>query len=314
MKEFFITITAVILLVASGINMVFADTEKSILKNLKEHVIVLSDQIGTRNHLYYDNLNEAADYITEEFQKLGYVVSKNVYDIDGKTYRNIIAESNLEHSLDEVVIVGAHYDSCYNPGADDNASGVAGMLEMARLLKDKKLKKPLRFIAFTNEEPPYFQTKKMGSYVYAKSLKEKNAKISAVIILEMLGYYSEEPDSQDYLPFLGFFYPDVANYIAIVGNFKSKRLVEDVKENFKKATDFPVESIVAPSGVPGLNFSDHWSFWKMGYKAVMITDTAFLRNENYHENTDTYDTLNYNKMAQVIKGLTYAVEKLTNNE
>lgn len=282
----------------------------SLADKLQNHVYKLAGEIGDRSIYKYYNLNEAADYITNQFVSLGYTVEFQEYKAEGKAVKNIIAVKQGLNKAQEVVIVGAHYDSAFNPGADDNASGSAGLLELARLVKDSRPARTIKFIAFVNEEPPFFQTEEMGSRVYARNAKAGKEDIKAVIVLEMLGYYSDKPKSQAYPLFLDLFYPNKGNFIAVVGNFSSYSLVRKVVKAFQKHASFPVESLTAPSIVTGVDFSDHWSFWKEGYKAVMITDTAFYRNHNYHTSSDTFDTLNYDKMAEVTAGLAAVINEL----
>jgi Zn-dependent M28 family amino/carboxypeptidase len=282
-------------------------------EHLKETVMALSDKIGVRNYAEYQHLKQAEEYITNSFQAMGYEVKEMPYSIAGQTYKNIYVQIKGNGS-EELVLVGAHYDSCFNPGADDNASGVAGVLELARMLKEIKPKHNIILAAFVNEEPPFFNTDLMGSRVFAKKLKEQGTKVKAVIILEMIGHYSDQWNSQRYLPLLGAFYPNQGNFITVVGNFPSKHLVGQTVKYFKQASAFPIESIVAPSFIPGIYFSDHASFWKEGYPAVMVTDTAYLRNKNYHQGTDTVETVDFEKMAAVVLGLKGAVIHLVNFE
>ena len=271
--------------------------------NLKQHIVMLSHNIGDRNIFAYEKLTKAADYITDQFEKYGYKVEFQTYEVDGKPVKNIIATKLGTKKPKEQIIVGAHYDTCANPGADDNASAVAGLLELSRLMAGQPTDRTIKFIAFVNEEPPFFKTKDMGSLVYAKQAKANGDNIKAVIILEMIGYYSNEPDSQKYPPFFGMFYPDKGNFIAVVGNFASKPLVQKITKSFKQSSSFPIESIATFAFIPGIDWSDHWSFWQQGYPAVMITDTGFYRNPNYHKQSDTYETLNYKSMAEVVAGL-----------
>lgn len=282
--------------------------------NLKNMVIHLSQKIGIRNYKYYQNLNLAAEYILNQFKDMGYSVEVMTYQINDKEYRNVIAEKPSTQQGNGVIIVGAHYDSCFNPGADDNASGVAGILELARLLKGVDTQSRIQFVAFVNEEPPFFKTDYMGSFVYVSRVKEKKEKIKAAIILESIGFYTEKRNSQRYLPLLGFFYPNKGNFIGVVSNFPSRKILKKIVTSFKRTSEFPIESVTAPGGIPGIDFSDHWSFWKNGYPAVMVTDSAFLRNRNYHKQTDLPSTLNYEKMAEVILGLKESVECLANSE
>ena len=270
---------------------------------LKSHVYKLAHEIGDRSIFRYEKLDEAARYITQTFNSFGYNVEFQEYNVSNTTAKNIIATKIGVKTPEEIIIVGAHYDTCFNPGADDNASAVAGLLELARFISDKRTNRSIKFIAFVNEEPPFFKTEDMGSRVYARAAKKRKDDIKAVLILKSIGYYSDSLYSQRYPPFFGLFYPNRGNFIAIVGNLRSRWLVKKVVSNFKKETQFPIESIATFGFIPGVDFSDHWSFWKEGYPAVMITDTAFYRNPNYHSSSDTYETLNYENMAEVVKGL-----------
>ncbi|MBN1521110.1 MAG: M28 family peptidase [Candidatus Aureabacteria bacterium] len=275
---------------------------------------ILSDDIGDKNVFKHENLKKSARYIEKTLSEAGYEVALQAYVADSAAVENIIAEKKGSKRPDEIVLVGAHYDTCLNPGADDNASAVAGLLEIARMFSEKDVSRTIRFVAFVNEEPPFYKTEKMGSYVYARKAREKDENIRAAIILEMIGYDSNEPGSQSYPPMLGFFYPDKGNFIAIVGNLRYKWLVRRVKRRFKEQTFFSVESLAAPGFVPGVDFSDHWSFWKWDYPAVMITDTAFYRSPHYHRNSDTYETLDYGAMAEVVQAISKAVEELIKQE
>jgi len=282
----------------------------TLAESLKKHVYKLSHEIGERNIYKYDKLNEAAEYIMEELRSFGYVADLQAYSARGKIFRNIIATKNGERNSDEIIILGAHYDTKGNPGADDNASAVAGLLETARAFSNKVSGRTIKFIAFVNEEPPFFKKKTMGSRVYAKAARGKADNIIGALILEMIGYFSNEPGSQHVPPGFSFFYPNKGNFIGFAGNLKSKRLVRDTAAYFRRGTSLPVEWVVAPSILIGIDFSDNWSFWKERYPAVMITDTAFYRNPNYHKISDTYETLDYESMSEVVKGLTAALDKL----
>lgn len=272
-------------------------------KSLKQHVYQLSHKIGDRNLFNYENLTQAARYVTETFESFGYNVEFQEFNVLNKKVNNIIASKKGINMPEEIIIVGAHYDTCFNPGADDNASAVAGLLELANLMSDRQTDCSIKFIAFVNEEPPFFKTEEMGSRVYARKSKKEEKKVRAVIILEMIGYYSERPYSQRYPLMLGLFFPNKANFIAAVGNPFSRGLVRRVTTSFKNKTKFPMESVVIPSFIPGVDFSDHWSFWEEGYPAVMITDTAFYRNPYYHSSKDTYEKLDYDNMAELVNGL-----------
>jgi Zn-dependent M28 family amino/carboxypeptidase len=279
-------------------------------RRLEKTVRTLSEDIGLRDYQILRNLNHAADYIKENLQRSGYTVEEITYTIDHQQFRNIIAFAG-PRLPDQAILVGAHYDTCENPGADDNASGIAGLLELAGQLKGRP---GVIFAAFTNEEPPFFTTPAMGSYIVARHLKEKHITLKAAVILEMLGYYSDEIFSQRYLPLLGPFYPNQANFVAIVGNFPSHSLVSAMTTGFKQGSSFPVRALVAPSSIPGIYFSDHWSFWQFNYPAVMVSDTAYLRYQHYHKMSDRADNLDYKRMARVVQGLEAAVRHLTRQD
>ena len=289
-----------------------SEGEKASAQNLERTVHHLAAAIGARNYADHEKLEEAADFIVRSFQEIGYDVEVLPYTMDGRIFKNIAAERPMKTNSDSVVIIGAHYDSCFNPGADDNASGVAGLIELARLLKAEHLTSKVRFIVFTNEEPPFFMTERMGSRVYARQAIRGGEKIRAAVVLEMLGFYSDEPFSQRYLPLLGPFYPNRADFIALVGNFQTHRITEKFYRDFKAHTDFPVEKITSPDFITGINFSDHWSFWKEGVPALMVTDTAFLRNPHYHRPSDLPQTLDYEKMTKMLYGLKEAITLYVN--
>jgi len=287
---------------------------QEMIENLKRHTKVLSQDIGERNFLQYQNLERASNYIKQEFKSYGYSPEEQIYYLKGKPYRNIIATKKGEVLSGEIIIVCAHYDSVIgSPGADDNASGVAGLLELSRALSKDNLNKTLKFIAFTNEEPPLFMTKDMGSFRYAESAKRRGDNILGVVCLESIGYYSDKKGSQSYPFALSLFYPDKGNFIALASNLPSRRLLKRIVREFKEASRFPLEYLVAPAFfAPAISFSDHWSFWKFGYKAVMVTDTAFYRNASYHTLADTYEKLDYASMSEVVTGLSGVIKTLLN--
>lgn len=286
-------------------------SDSQLAQRLKQHVDTLSQQIGERSVFRYEALNEAAQYITEEFISFGYKVKFQEYKVYDKVVKNIIVEKTGTQNAKETIIVGAHYDTCFNPGADDNASGIAGLLESARFFADKNTDKTIKFIAFVNEEPPFFQTQDMGSRVYTKDAKASNENIIVALILESVGYYSDKLLSQRYPMPLGFFYPNKGNFIAVVGNLGSGGTARKVASLLRKQRRIPVELAILPSFFPAIDFSDHWSFWKEGYPALMITDTAFLRNANYHRQSDTYEKLNYDYMAELLAGFVGVLSELS---
>jgi hypothetical protein len=265
----------------------------------------------SRNYENIDSLNKAADFIKSEFFKYGYSPVEQKYSVDRVEYKNIIASYGPETA--PRYIVGAHYDVAGDQaGADDNASGIAGLLALAELFKiqSPKINFRIDFVAYTLEEPPFFRTKNMGSFIHARSLHDENVNVSGMVSLEMLGFYSDALNSQFYpIPFMKLFYPSTGNFIGVVGNFASSGLIRHFSKTMK-LSGIDVESLKAPSWLIGVDFSDHLNYWKFGYPAVMITDTAFYRNPNYHSQSDTIDTLNFDKMTEVIKGVYWALINL----
>ncbi len=263
-----------------------------------------------RNYLNVGSLNKTADYIYQTFREFSDEAYFQEFSVGGNRYKNVICSINLQ--AEERIIIGAHYDVAGDTsGADDNASGVAGLLELLRLLHNKKTNYRIDFAAYTLEEPPFFGTKKMGSFIHAESLYRAKAKIKVMICLEMIGYFSDEEGSQQFpLPFMKLLYPETGNFIGVVGNIFQRSITKKIRDLMRKGSDIPVYSINAPTIIPGIDFSDHRNFWHFGYNAVMITDTAFYRNPNYHRKTDTIGTLDFEKMYSVIQGLKYAVLNL----
>ncbi|MES9992798.1 MAG: M28 family peptidase [Candidatus Thiodiazotropha sp.] len=280
---------------------------------LKRHTLVLSEDMVPRDFQHTENLNKVASYIAESLNTSGGHVTEQLFEVNGSEYKNIIAEFGPQG--EEIIVVGAHYDAeDEHPGADDNASGVAGLLEIARLLGRVELKTKVVLVAFTLEEPPFFRSDNMGSAVYAKSLAETGVDVKLMIALEMIGYYSEEEASQDYpMLLLKLFYPSTGNFIAVVDQLMSMQ-AQRMKASMAQVMDFPVYSVNAPAFIPGVDFSDHRNFWHHGYPAVMITDTAFYRNRAYHTELDRAERLNFEKMAQVVYGVFDYVVKLSNDE
>jgi Zn-dependent M28 family amino/carboxypeptidase len=258
-----------------------------------------------RHYLNLQSLDKAAAYILDEFAKLGWSAEYQHYEADGRVYKNVIASYNA--SKKERLIIGAHYDVCGDqPGADDNASGVAGLLETARMMQEQSLKLDYRidFVAYSLEEPPYFTTSSMGSAVHAKYLHDQRIKVKGMICYEMIGYFSDEPGSQNY-PDESFrkIYPDKGNFVIIVGREGEEEFVQQAKKLMNDASPIDVQTISLPQQHPLAGLSDHRNYWKYGYKAIMIDDTSFLRNPHYHERSDTIDTLDFDKMAEVVTGV-----------
>ncbi|OGU06651.1 MAG: aminopeptidase [Geobacteraceae bacterium GWC2_58_44] len=289
-------------------------SEQSRLRDrLRQDVYLLGREIGERNTRHYRSLGLAAQHVSTRFLELGLPVREEPYRIEGKEMVNIEAELKGTTRAAEIVVIGAHYDSAPgSPGANDNASGVAAMLELARLFKDAEPTRTVRFIAFVNEEPPYFLTETMGSRVYARRARGRGDKIVAMLSLETIGYYSDRPKSQQYPAPLNLFYPDSGNFIGFVGDLSSRDLVRRAIGTFRKTTRFPSEGVAAPGAIPGIGWSDHWSFWQAGYPAIMITDTALFRYPHYHAPSDTPEKLDYERMARVVLGIGRVVEDLIN--
>lgn len=273
--------------------------------NLMAIVRYLSEDIGQRSYLDIDQLNKASYYIEERFISSGCKVERQGFDFRGERYFNIIARIEGRDRNKRPLLIGAHYDTVRgSSGADDNASGVASLLEIARLCAFSKPERDILLVAFSLEEPPAFMTSRMGSFVYAQDLKKRGIEIEGMVSLEMVGYYSEERNSQLYpSSVFRLFYPDQGNFIAFVGNLFSRSFTRRFLNLFKTVSTFPVERLNAPSLIPGVDFSDHRSFWRFGYPAFMITDTAFYRNPNYHGPGDLYNTLDYKKMEELVRGL-----------
>lgn len=280
--------------------------------NLTGHVRVLAEGIGVRSYRDLDRLEEAASYIEERLREAGIETARQEFSYNGETYFNVIGEVRGTGASGEALVIGAHYDTVVgSPGADDNASAVAGMLELARLTAKGPMPLTVKFAAFTLEEPPVFRSSRMGSMVCAERFRNEGVRLRGMVSLEMIGYYTDEPHSQYYpLPGFGLAYPDRGNYIAFVGDIASRKFTKEVKEAFKRHSTLPVESLNTVSVVPGVDFSDHRSFWKHGYRAFMITDTAFYRNPHYHAPSDLPRTLNYDRMAELVRGLYMAFGEL----
>jgi hypothetical protein len=285
--------------------------EEKIAAALRTDVERLAGTIGQRNMPHYPQLVAAANFIEAELRTAGFPPKRQTFDVKGRPCANIEAQLAGGKQADEIVVVGAHYDSNVGtPGANDNGSGVAALLTLARRLADAKPSRTVRFVAFVNEEAPYFETELMGSFVYARRCRERQEKITAMLSLETIGYYSDEADSQKYpIPF-NVFYPSTGNFIGFIGNVESGDLVKQVVATFRRDAKFPSEGGALPSQIDGVGWSDHWSFWQMGYPAVMVTDTAAFRYPHYHAAEDTPDKLSYDRMARVVVGLEAVVRDL----
>jgi Zn-dependent M28 family amino/carboxypeptidase len=285
--------------------------EERIRQHLVRHVWSLAGEIGARHLWRYEALEAAARYIEAQVAGLHYQVTTQPFEVWGKTVKNLEAELPGTSHPEEIIVVGGHYDSVAGcPGANDNATGVAAVLELARLLAGQALSRTVRFVAFVNEEAPFFQTTSMGSWQYAQRAHTRGERIVAMLSLETMGYYSDTPGSQQYpFPF-GLFYPRVGNFIGFVGNIASRSLVHRSIASFRRHAAFPSQGTAAPGGLTGIGWSDHAAFWERGYAAIMITDTALFRYAPYHTPADTPDKLDYGKMARIVAGLGRVVADL----
>jgi len=291
-------------------------------KRLEAHVKHLSVDLYPRSHDQLENIELAAEYIFSELKASGATMTMQDVVVQGTKYKNVVARYGPPSG--PLMVIGAHYDShgdsekgfkypkrfhpdTHTPGADDNASGVAGVMELARLLGGAQQTRPIELVAYTLEEPPHFETEHMGSAWHARALRAANRDVEFMLSLEMIGYFSDKPGSQAYpAPGMSYLYSDRGDFVAIVGKLSDFGAMRRIKATMAGATNLPVYSINAPPLLPGVDYSDHLNYWNEGYPAFMITDTAFLRNPNYHLATDTYETLDYGRMAKVVEAV-YAV-------
>jgi Zn-dependent M28 family amino/carboxypeptidase len=288
-------------------------TEEALIAgNLRQHVAAVA---SSEHNIYnYPQLAAAAQYIESTLAALGFEVASQRFKADTVEVRNVEAAITGVARANEIVIVGAHYDSVVGAvGANDNGSGVAAMLELARLFKDARPTRTIRFVAFVNEEPPFYRTGEMGSQYYARRSRERGEHVVAMFSLETIGWYSDEPGSQRY-PFpLSFFYPSTGNFLAFVSNLSSRSLLHQAIASFRRHAQFPSEGVAAPAFIPGVDWSDHRSFWEQGYPALMVTDTAPYRYPHYHTMRDTPDKVDYERLARVVTGLHGMLRDITNN-
>ncbi|SDM85579.1 M28 family peptidase [Polaromonas sp. JS666] len=270
---------------------------------LEQLVRKLSTDFSNRTFDNGARLEGAAAYLESQLARLGFKVESQRFTAEGRPYRNLVVK--LGPDTADVTVVGAHYDVAgEQPGADDNASGVAGLLELARLLKGQSFRQRVELVFYTNEEPPFFRTPHMGSAIHARSLAESGKRASLMLSLECIGYFSDEPGSQEHpVRLLNAIYPTTGNFISLVGFYQDGDVARQVKAAMKSASDLPVYSINAPGFVVGVDFSDHLNYWHEGYVGMMVTDTAFYRNKAYHTPQDTADRLDYGRMAKVVEGV-----------
>jgi Zn-dependent M28 family amino/carboxypeptidase len=295
-----------------------AGWENNLMETLHADVTMLAGTIGPRSVFQGDSLRRSADYLTGRLEAGGWTVRRLGYPVSGVWCENLEVERKGASRPDEIVVIGAHYDTVPStPGADDNASGVAALLALAEWFAPPERRTPrtLRFVAFVNEEPIYFQSELMGSRVYARACRKRGDNIVGMVSLESIGYYADERGSQQYpLPLFKLFFPSRGNFLAFVGNRASKALVTRAARAFKASETLPVESAALPEALPGIGWSDHWAFWQEGYPAIMVTGTAPYRNPHYHAPTDTPDTLDYDRLRLAVIGLRAVVADLAGAE
>lgn len=279
-------------------------------ERLEAHVRALAEHYTPRDYLHPANLDLTAAYIAAEMERAGGRVAEQPFDVRGDAFRNVVAQFGPEAGAR--MVVGAHYDAAGpHPAADDNASGVAGLIELAGLFGRTPPPVPVELVAYSLEEPPFFRTGHMGSAVHAASLRRDGVRVRAVIALEMIGYFTDAPGSQHFpIRLLRAFYPTRGTFITVVGRMGEGRMVRRIRRAMAGASPLDVRSINAPRWVPGVDFSDHASYWNAGYPAVMVTDTAFYRNPHYHTARDRPETLDYARMADVVRGVYAAVLRL----
>lgn len=274
---------------------------------ISAHLSAIIHTEGFRNYKNTAALNKTAAYIHDVFSRYADTVFYQHYPVKGVEYKNVIG--CFGPAGKPVIVIGAHYDVCGNQdGADDNASGVVALLELARMLKGKELNYRVEIVAYSLEEPPYFETEFMGSYIHAKSLHDSNTPVYGMICFDMIGYFSDEKHSQTYpVKLLKIFYGSRGNYITAVNTFGKGRFARRFTRKFRKTDEIRVKKITAPNTLVGIDLSDHQNYWKYGYSATFITNTAFYRNKNYHTTGDTKEKLDLVRMSYVINSIYYAV-------
>ncbi|WP_262904838.1 M28 family peptidase [Hymenobacter pini] len=271
---------------------------------LRQHIVALTSTPEPRNYLHESSLNQAADYINAAFAAAGAQPTEQTYQVQGRTYRNILGHFGPENG--PRVIIGAHYDVCgEQPGADDNGSGVAALLELARLLsQQKQLPCRIDVVAYTLEEPPFFRTRQMGSYVHAESLRKARVPVRGMVALETLGYFDDRKHTQDYpVGLLKWVYGTRGNYVTVAQKFGNGRFGRQFARHYRTAATLPMRRFKAPAWLPGIDFSDHLNYWHFGYPALLITDTAFYRNKHYHKPTDTLSRLDMRRLGLAVDAL-----------
>jgi peptidase M28-like protein len=289
--------------------------EADLRNRLEGHVRALAGRIGERNVFQSAHLAAAAHYIEEQLAGYSHLVTREDFPIGDLVVRNLVVERRGSTRADEIVVVGAHYDSVTgSPGANDNATGVAALLEIARAFIRQQPSRTARCAFFVNEEPPFYLTGGMGSLHHARGARRRGEKIVAMLSLETIGYYTDAAHSQHYpFPF-ALFYPSTGDFIGFVGNLGSRTLVRRSVASFRRHAAFPSEGVSAPGWIAGIGWSDHWSFWEQGYPGVMVTDTALFRYGPYHTAGDTPDQVSYDRLSRVVAGLERVVGDLAERQ
>jgi hypothetical protein len=285
--------------------------ESALADVLRRDVTALGGEIGERNFQRYDALLAAADYIDRALTASGYEVRRQRYEVNGRPFDNLEVERRGTSKPDEIVLVGAHYDSVVGaPGANDNGTGVAAVLALAEAFAGRTTARTVRFVAFVNEEPPFAHTPGMGSVVYATRSIDRGERITAMLSLETMGCFADAPGSQRYPSVLRWVYPDTANFIAFVSDLSSRGVLKRAIKRFRRVASIPSEGGALPANLPGVGWSDHWSFWQAGFPAIMVTDTALFRYPAYHTPDDTPEQVDYERLARVVAGLEHVVADL----
>ena len=285
--------------------------EQALTQSLRQHVEQLAGEIGERNIHHPQSLQAAASYIERHWEEQGYAVKRLAYDVSGVCCLNLEITRSGHARQREILLIGAHYDTVPgSPGANDNGSGVAALLEISRLFASVEPALTVRFVAFVNEEAPFFTSRQQGSMVYAEAARRRGDDIRLMASIETIGSYCSEPGSQNYPPLFNLIYPDRANFIGFVSNFRSRAAMRRLAAAFRANSDFPLQTAATFQSVPGVSWSDHRSFWSQGYRAMMVTDTAFYRYRHYHTPGDTPDKIAYPELAQVTSGLFAAFSEL----
>ncbi|WP_040957617.1 MULTISPECIES: M28 family peptidase [Planktothrix] len=287
-------------------------SQEQVSQQLNRYIKIIADDIGEHNYIFYNQLIQVENFLNERLSQAGYAVKTQEYSVDGKVFRNLEIEIRGTEKPDEIVIVGAHYDSVVgSPGANDNGTGAVAILALAEKFATLKPKRTLRFVEFVNEEPPFFWSENMGSWVYAQRCKERQENIVAMLSLETMGFYSQASNSQQYpVNILKLIYPNQGNFISFIGNISSRSLIHQAIGKFRNSAQFPSQGVSLPNFIPGVGWSDHWSFWQAGYPALMVTDTAPFRYPYYHTQQDTPEQIDYYGLTLVISGLESVIQDL----